>query len=197
MIKAVMMMNTQGKPRLAKLYDFLTVEKQQELIRGVFSVVLCSRPENVSNFLEIDSLFGPVIMEISFMMNAISTIFALFEATYSCLQSIEGFSACIQTLCHSLLCACFLMDQRMSFAVLDLIHVLVEILDKCFSNVCELFNYSKALMHTMLDEIVFGGQVLETSSTEVIKAVENISKLEAASNAISLVPKSVSGWRGR
>ncbi|WZZ81335.1 hypothetical protein YC2023_101907 [Brassica napus] len=73
--------------------------------------------------------------------------------------------------------------------------VLVEMLDKCFSNVCELFNYSK--MHTVLDEIVFGGQVLETSSTEVIKAVENISKLEAASNAISLVPKSVSGWRGR
>jgi hypothetical protein len=34
------------------------VEKQQELIRGVFSV-LCSRPENVSNFLEIESLFGP------------------------------------------------------------------------------------------------------------------------------------------
>ena len=31
-------------------------------------------------------------------------------------------------------------------------------------------------MHTVLDEIVFGGQVLETSSTEVIKAVENISK---------------------
>lgn len=84
-------------------------------------------------------------------------------------------------------------------------------------------------MHTVLDEIVFGDQVLETSSTEVIKAVEDISKyyyyyfpslclstevficsvenkqinlrglcrLEAASNAISLVPKSVSGWRGR
>ncbi|KAF2591143.1 hypothetical protein F2Q70_00040674 [Brassica cretica] len=63
------------------------------------------------------------------------------------------------------------------------------------ANVCERFNYSK--MHTVLDEIVFGGQVLETSSTEVIKAVEDISKLEAASNAISLVPKSVSGWRGR
>lgn len=58
MIKAVMMMNTQGKPRLAKFYDYLPVEKQQELIRGVFSV-LCSRPENVSNFLEIESLFGP------------------------------------------------------------------------------------------------------------------------------------------
>ncbi|KAF4395467.1 hypothetical protein G4B88_010931 [Cannabis sativa] len=32
------------------------------------------------------------------------------------------------------------------------------------------------LMHTILDEIVFGGLVLETSSTEVMKVVEEISK---------------------
>jgi len=31
-------------------------------------------------------------------------------------------------------------------------------------------------MHAVLDEIVFGGQVLETSSAEVMKAVEEISK---------------------
>uniref|UniRef100_M4F6Z5 AP complex mu/sigma subunit domain-containing protein n=1 Tax=Brassica campestris TaxID=3711 RepID=M4F6Z5_BRACM len=90
------------------------------------------------------------------------------------------------------------MTLLLSPADVKYMNVLVETLDKCFSNVCELdivLNYSK--MHTVLDEIVFGDQVLETSSTEVIKAVEDISKLEAASNAISLVPKSVSGWRGR
>uniref|UniRef100_A0A2P2JIH0 AP complex subunit sigma n=1 Tax=Rhizophora mucronata TaxID=61149 RepID=A0A2P2JIH0_RHIMU len=58
MIKAVMVISTQGKPRLAKFYDFLTVDKQQELIRSVFGV-LCSRAENVSNFLAADSMFGP------------------------------------------------------------------------------------------------------------------------------------------
>lgn len=31
-------------------------------------------------------------------------------------------------------------------------------------------------MHTILDEIIFGGQVLETSSAEVLKAVEEITK---------------------
>jgi hypothetical protein len=31
-------------------------------------------------------------------------------------------------------------------------------------------------MHTVIDEIIFGGQVLETSSTEVMKAIEEISK---------------------
>lgn len=82
--------------------------------------------------------------------------------------------------------------------MLDLIQVFVETPDKCFRNVCELdvvFNYSK--MHTILDEIIFGGQVLETSSTEVMKAVEEISKLEAASSAMNLVSKSVSSWRSR
>ncbi|PIA52666.1 hypothetical protein AQUCO_01000497v1 [Aquilegia coerulea] len=81
-------------------------------------------------------------------------------------------------------------------AMLDLIQVFVETLDKCFRNVCELdivFNFSK--MHMVLNEIIFGGQVLETSSSEVMKAVEEITKLEKASNAISLVPKSVSSWQ--
>ena len=31
-------------------------------------------------------------------------------------------------------------------------------------------------MHTILDEIIFGGQVVETSSAEVMKAVEEISR---------------------
>ncbi|CAG7865142.1 unnamed protein product, partial [Brassica rapa] len=121
-----------------------------------------------------------------------------------CLARILGL--CTNTMLLSISCL-FLMDQRMSLLCLISFKLrfffifLVETLDKCFSNVCELdivLNYSK--MHTVLDEIVFGDQVLETSSTEVIKAVEDLlslSLLEAASNAISLVPKSVSGWRGR
>ncbi|CAN1121915.1 AP-3 complex subunit sigma [Linum perenne] len=74
--------------------------------------------------------------------------------------------------------------------------VFVETLDKCFRNVCELdivFNYSK--LHTILDEIIFGGQVLETSSAEVMKVVEEISRQESASNSLGLVSKTVSGWR--
>lgn len=31
-------------------------------------------------------------------------------------------------------------------------------------------------IHTILDEMIFGGQVLETSSTELVKAVEEISR---------------------
>ncbi|XVE87297.1 hypothetical protein DITRI_Ditri18aG0106100 [Diplodiscus trichospermus] len=164
MIKAVIVMNTQGKPRLAKFYEYLPVEKQQELVRSVFSV-LCNRAENVSNFIEAESIFGP---DSRLVYKHFATLYFVFV-----FDSSEN-----------------------ELAVLDLIQVFVETLDKCFKNVCELdivFNYSK--IHTILDEIIFGGQVLETSSAEVLKAVEEISKLEAASNAITLIPKSASGWR--
>ncbi|KAH9663173.1 AP-3 complex subunit sigma [Citrus sinensis] len=154
MIKSVMVMNTQGKPRLAKFYDFQPVEKQQELIRSVFGV-LCGRADNVSNFVEADSIFGP----------GTRLVYKHFATLYFV----------------------FVFDSSENeLAMLDLIQVFVETLDKCFKN-----------LHTILDEIIFGGQVLETSSIEVIKAVEEISKLESASNAIALVSKSVSGWRSR
>ncbi|KAL5704627.1 hypothetical protein ACHQM5_023025 [Ranunculus cassubicifolius] len=164
MIRAVMVMNTQGKPRLAKFYEFMPVEKQQELIRSVFGV-LCSRAENVSNFVEADSIFGP---DTRLVYKHYATLYFVFV-----FDSSEN-----------------------ELAMLDLIQVFVETLDKCFRNVCELdivFNFSK--MHIVLNEIILGGQVLETSSTEVMKAVEEITRLEKASNSISLVSKSVSSWQ--
>ncbi|KAH8508363.1 hypothetical protein H0E87_010471 [Populus deltoides] len=145
MIKAVLIINTQGKPRLTKFYDIMTVEKQQELIRSVFGV-LCSRADNVSNFMEADSIFGPGSR--------------LVYKHYATLYFVFVFDS-----------------SENELAMLDLIQVFVETLDKCFRNVCEfdaVFNYSK--LHTILDGIIFEGQVLETSSAEVIRAVEEISK---------------------
>ncbi|KAK4259997.1 hypothetical protein QN277_003173 [Acacia crassicarpa] len=145
MIKAVLVLNTQGKPRLAKFYEFRPVEKQQELIRNVFSV-LCSRAENVSNFVDAESIYG---QDARLVYKHFATLYFVFI-----FDSSEN-----------------------ELAMLDLIQVFVETLDKCFRNVCELdvvYNYSK--MHSILDEIIIGGQVLETSSTEVIKAIEELSR---------------------
>ncbi|KAJ8443690.1 hypothetical protein Cgig2_019672 [Carnegiea gigantea] len=166
MIKAVIMMNTQGKPRLTKFYDFQPPEKQQELVRTLYSV-LCTRPEGVSNFVDVASIFGP---DSRLVYKHYATLYFVFVY-----DSAEN-----------------------ELAMLDLIQVFVETLDKCFKNVCELdivFNYGK--LHTIIDEIIFGGQVLETNSAEIMRAVEEISRLEAASSTISLVPKSVSNWRSR
>ncbi|XP_019165462.1 PREDICTED: AP-3 complex subunit sigma-like isoform X2 [Ipomoea nil] len=165
MMRAVIMMNDKGKPRLVKFYEHQPMEKQHELIRKIYAV-LCSRPESVSNFVKVDSLFGSDAR--------------LVYKTYATLHVIFIFDA-----------------SENELAMLDLMQVFVETLDKCFSNVCELdvvYNFNK--VHAILDEIVMGGQVLETSSFEVVKAVEDISKLEKGSNSIMLVP-SIPGWQGR
>ncbi|XP_030973419.1 AP-3 complex subunit sigma isoform X2 [Castanea sativa] len=170
MIRSVMVMNTQGKPRLAKFYDFQiefhSLISDCREATGAYPQRFW-RAENVSNFLDAASIFGPDS--------------SLVYKHYATLYFVLVFDS-----------------SENELAMLDLIQVFVETLDKCFKNVCELdivFNYSK--IHTILDEMIFGGQVLETSSTELVKAVEEISRLESASNSITLVPKSVSGWRNR
>ncbi|XP_020104688.1 AP-3 complex subunit sigma isoform X2 [Ananas comosus] len=114
MIRAVIVMNTQGKPRLLKFYDFQPPEKQQELVRSVFSV-LSGRAENVSNFVDADAIFGPGTR---LVYKHLATLYFIFV-----FDSSEN-----------------------ELAVLDLIQVFVETLDRCFKNVCELdvvFNFNK------------------------------------------------------
>jgi len=79
----------------------------------------------------------------------------------------------------------FAVDKSESeLGILDLIQVFVEALDKCFENVCELdliFHCDK--VHFILDEIVMGGMVLETSLKQIIKAVNGSLKHETQSAA--------------
>ncbi|EPS74324.1 hypothetical protein M569_00431, partial [Genlisea aurea] len=114
MIRGVIIMNDKGKPRLVKFYDFQPLEKQQELIRSIYRT-LCNRPENVSNFVKVDSLFGP---DTRLVYKTFATLYFIFVFDTS----------------------------ENELAMLDLMQVLVETLDKCFSNVCELdivFNFKK------------------------------------------------------
>ncbi|KAL9273663.1 AP-3 complex subunit sigma-like protein [Drosera capensis] len=184
MIRAVMVMNTQGKPRIIRFYYYQPPEKQQELIRTVYSgeigtsgficvyiwlrlefvaafsftavvlnvfdgqrslcshVVLSNRPDNASNFVNASSIFGP---DCQLVYKHYATLYFVFVY-----DSAEN-----------------------ELAMLDLMQVFVETLDKCFKNVCELdvvYNYSK--IHTILDETIFAGQVLETSSTEIMRLLK-------------------------
>merc|ERR1712018_1064203 len=55
---------------------------------------------------------------------------------------------------------------------LEIIHRYVEVLDKYFGSVCELdiiFNFEKA--YFILDELLLGGEVQETSKKNVLKAI--------------------------
>merc|ERR1712188_221891 len=61
--------------------------------------------------------------------------------------------------------------------ILDLIQVYVETLDKSFENVCELdiiFNQQKAGL--ILDEMITGGLVLETSSQAIVAKYKELER---------------------
>ncbi|XP_016309309.1 AP-3 complex subunit sigma-1-like [Sinocyclocheilus anshuiensis] len=84
----------------------------------------------------------------------------------------------------------FCVDSSESeLGILDLIQVLVETLDKCFENVCELdliFHVDK--VHNILAEMVMGGMVLETNMSEIITQVEAQGKMEKSEAGITGAP---------
>jgi len=64
-------------------------------------------------------------------------------------------------------------------AILESIHLFVELLDKFFDSVCELdlvFNFHK--IYTILDEIYLAGEVQETSKRVILERLVEIGKLE-------------------
>lgn len=56
--------------------------------------------------------------------------------------------------------------------VLDIIHHFVEVLDRYFSNVCELdliFNFHQA--YFILEEMIIGGYIMESSKKQALKMI--------------------------
>merc|ERR1712179_499888 len=72
----------------------------------------------------------------------------------------------------SLYFCCAIEEDDNELLALEIIHRYVELLDKYFGSVCELdiiFNFEKA--YFMLDELMVGGEVCETSKKNVLKAI--------------------------
>jgi len=58
---------------------------------------------------------------------------------------------------------------------LELIQLVVELLDQYFGNVTELdliFNFHK--VHALLDEMIIGGEILETSKTSILSTIKKL-----------------------
>eukprot|EP00831_Metopus_contortus_P072046 TRINITY_DN65795_c0_g1_i1.p1 TRINITY_DN65795_c0_g1~~TRINITY_DN65795_c0_g1_i1.p1 ORF type:complete len:143 (+),score=14.68 TRINITY_DN65795_c0_g1_i1:183-611(+) len=72
------------------------------------------------------------------------------------------------------------VDQTANeLSILELIHLFVEILDQYFGNVCELdlvFNFHR--IYAILDEMVIGGELIETSRSIVVGALKNQETLD-------------------
>jgi len=155
MLKGFLIINNNGKPRLTKFYDYHTEAVQQQIIKECYHLV-SKRPDSVCNFLESGTLLGGPDCR-------------LIYRHYATLYFI-----------------CAVDSSESELGILDLIQVFVETLDKRFENVCELdliFHVDK--VHHILDEIVMGGMVLETSMHDVLVHVEAQEKiLKAESNSL-------------
>ncbi|KAL6049796.1 AP-3 complex subunit sigma-2 [Balamuthia mandrillaris] len=76
-------------------------------------------------------------------------------------------------------------SSESELGILDLIHIFVEALDKCFENVCELdliFHMDK--VHHILEEVVMGGMVLETNLQTILQVIQEQNKIEKTENPI-------------
>jgi len=72
----------------------------------------------------------------------------------------------------SLYFCCAVEQDDNELLTLEIIHRYVELLDKYFGSVCELdiiFNFEKA--YFILDELLVGGEIQETSKKNVLKAI--------------------------
>ncbi|OAA55822.1 adaptor protein complex AP-3 small subunit [Niveomyces insectorum RCEF 264] len=154
MINAFLVFNNQGQPRLTKFYTQLDTNIQQRLIAEIFSLVF-NRPAGSCNFLPLPPLLAASSGSSSSSDAAYDVPSLVTYRHYATLYFIV-----ISTATESPL------------ALIDLIQVYVEALDRLFENVCELdliFNFEA--MHATLGEMVVGGVVIETNLDRIVGGV--------------------------
>merc|ERR1712109_376592 len=160
MISAILVFNNHGKPRVNQFYNHYTESEQQQIIKETFQLV-SKREDHVCNFLEGGSLVGGEDFKLIYRHYA--TLYFVF-----CVDSSES-----------------------ELGILDLIQVFVETLDKCFENVCDLdliFHMDK--VHFILNEMIMGGMVLETSLQEIVSRFHEQQKI--AKSEASIIPTQIS-----
>jgi AP-3 complex subunit sigma len=148
MIKAILIINTQGKARVLHFFETsVRPEMQQGLVQKVFRAV-SSRTEDMCNFVDKYKDWPTPDTRLVYRR-------------------------------YATLCFIFVVDSSESqLAILDLVQVLVETLDRVFENVCELdiVFHSDRVQHVLM-ELVMGGLVAETSRDEVVRAILEQDKL--------------------
>nr|CAH7728217.1 unnamed protein product [Callosobruchus chinensis] len=148
MIKAILVFNNHGKPRLSKFYQHFPEDMQQQIIKETFQLV-SKRDDNVCNFLEGGSLIGGSDYKLIYRHYA--TLYFVFcvDSSESELGILDLIQVFVETLdkCFENVCE------------LDLI-----------------FHVDK--VHYILNELVMGGMVLETNMTEILTRIEEQNKME-------------------
>ncbi|CAH8842667.1 unnamed protein product [Trichobilharzia szidati] len=166
MIRAILVINNHGKPRLIKFYEHYSEDEQQKIVKEVFNLV-SRRDDDVCNFLEGGTLVGG--QDYRLIYRHYATLYFVFcvdssESELGILDLIQVFvealDKCFENVCE-----------------LDLI-----------------FHVDK--VHYILNELVLGGMVLETHINEITHRYEEQQKLEKQESGLSGAPaRAVSAMR--
>ncbi|XP_045782874.1 AP-3 complex subunit sigma-1 isoform X2 [Maniola jurtina] len=158
MIKAILVFNNHGKPRLSKFYQYFNEDMQQQIIKETFQLV-SKRDDNVCNFLEGGSLIGGSDYKLIYRHYA--TLYFVFcvDSSESELGILDLIQVFVETLdkCFENVCE------------LDLI-----------------FHADAA--HQVLDELVMGGMVLQTNMADILCRLQEQNKMQKAEAGISAAP---------
>ncbi|RKF83732.1 AP-3 complex subunit sigma [Golovinomyces cichoracearum] len=154
MINAFLVFNNTGQPRLTKFYTQLETSYQQRLISEIFSLV-SNRPAGSCNFLPLPPLLAS-------------------SGTSSATSELHNDVPSLVTYRHyaTLYFIIISTSTESPLALIDLIQVFVEVLDRLFQNVCELdliFNFET--LHACLGEMIVGGVVVEINLDRVVEGV--------------------------
>lgn len=203
MINAVLVFNNHGQPRLTKFYTQLVLPHldklmhpeptltcyaqdtavQQRLILEIFTLV-STRPNSACNFLPLPPLLAPAPSSSTAPASAPEHNDAPSLVTYRHYATL--YFILISTSTESPL------------ALLDLIQVFVEALDRLFENVCELdliFNFET--LHAVLGEMIVGGVVIETGLDRVVEGVKSQGRVAKRPVNESRAGLGATMWAGR
>ncbi|CAL2028044.1 CBN-APS-3 protein [Caenorhabditis brenneri] len=158
MIKAILVINNHGKPRLLKFYQHYSEEMQQQIVRETFQLV-SKRDDNVCNFLEGGTLIDGNDYRLIYRHYA--TLYFIFcvDSSESELGILDLIQVFVETLdrCFENVCE------------LDLI-----------------FHVDR--VHHILGEIVMGGMVLETNMNEILQRIQEQEKIQKQEAGITAAP---------
>lgn len=105
MIKYVIVLNNHGQPRLTKFYDYTPEDRQQQIVRDVFSIV-SKRSDALCNFVEGGNMFGD---DVRVIYRHYATLFFVFvvdhaESELGILDLIQVFvetlDRCFENVCE-------------------------------------------------------------------------------------------------
>lgn len=161
MIHSVLIFNQNGLPRLIRFYTPVDISTQQLLLRQVFQLVI-KRSDSQCSFLT-----PPPLLE---DYDEIRVIYRRYATLYFV----------------------FVVDQQESeLGILDLIQVFVQVLNRCFKNVCELdLVYHWQVLEAALEDMIQGGMVIDTNINKIVAAIDEANDQdESTSNLLRSVAR--------